>query len=164
MVITRYLGATWLWDKVRVQGGAYGAFCSFDSFSGVLTFSSYRDPNILLTLENFDLCAQFLRDLKLSEDELAKAIIGAIGDMDVYQLPDAKGTTSMMRQMIGIDDDYRQKMRNQVLETTVEQFHDFSELLLATSESNLITVLGDKSAIESVNTNSDNFLHELKIS
>ncbi len=164
MVITRYLGATWLWDKVRVQGGAYGAFCSFDSFSGVLTFSSYRDPNILSTLENFDLCAQFLRDLKLSEDELAKAIIGAIGDMDVYQLPDAKGTTSMMRQMIGIDDDYRQKMRDQVLETTVAQFHDFSELLLATSESNSITVLGDKSSIESVNTNSDHFLHELKIS
>ncbi len=163
MVITRYLGATWLWDKVRVQGGAYGAFCSFDSFSGVLTFSSYRDPNILKTLENFDLCAGFLKDLKLNDDELSKAIIGTIGDLDTYQLPDAKGMTSMMRQMIGIDDDYRQKMRDQVLETTINDFYDFAEILSASATSGLITVLGDKSSIESANMNKDNFLQELKI-
>ena len=35
-VITRYLATTWLWDRVRVQGGAYGAFCSLDPFTGVL--------------------------------------------------------------------------------------------------------------------------------
>ena len=163
MVITRYLGATWLWDKVRVQGGAYGAFCSFDSFSGVLTFSSYRDPNILKTLENFDLCAGFLKDLKLNDDELTKAIIGTIGDLDTYQLPDAKGMTSMMRQMIGIDDHYRQKMRDQVLETTINDFYDFAEILSASVTSGLITVLGDKSSIESANMNKDNFLQELKI-
>ena len=163
MVITRYLGATWLWDKVRVQGGAYGAFCSFDSFSGVLTFSSYRDPNILKTLENFDRCSNFLKDLKLNEDELSKAIIGTIGDLDAYQLPDAKGMTSMMRQMIGIDDDYRQKMRDQVLKTTINQFYDFAEILSASAKSGLITVLGDKSSIESANIDKDNFLQELKI-
>ena len=163
MVITRYLGTTWLWDKVRVQGGAYGAFCSFDAFSGVLTFSSYRDPNILSTIENFDRCADFLRDLKLSEEELTKAIIGTIGDMDAYQLPDAKGTTSMMRQMIGVDDDYRQKTRDQVFETTINEFHEFADILSATVESGLITVLGDKSSIESANSDNNNFLQELKI-
>ncbi|MBW2599758.1 MAG: peptidase M16, partial [Deltaproteobacteria bacterium] len=46
-VITRYLRTSWLWDRIRVRGGAYGAFCNFDKFSGVLTFLSYRDPNLL---------------------------------------------------------------------------------------------------------------------
>ncbi|MCK4535221.1 MAG: peptidase M16, partial [Syntrophobacterales bacterium] len=50
-VITRYLRTSWLWDSVRVRGGAYGAFCNFDKFSGVLTFLSYRDPNLLKTIE-----------------------------------------------------------------------------------------------------------------
>ena len=26
-VITQYLSTTWLWERIRVQGGAYGAHC-----------------------------------------------------------------------------------------------------------------------------------------
>ncbi len=57
-VITRYLRNAWLWEKIRLQGGAYGAFCSFDKHSGALTFVSYRDPNLLKTLDAFDGCRQ----------------------------------------------------------------------------------------------------------
>lgn len=41
-VIEKYLGNTWLWDRVRVVGGAYGGFCSFDPQSGGFNFLSYR--------------------------------------------------------------------------------------------------------------------------
>jgi Zn-dependent M16 (insulinase) family peptidase len=41
-VVEKYLGTSWLWDKVRVVGGAYGGFCSFDSHSGMFTYLSYR--------------------------------------------------------------------------------------------------------------------------
>lgn len=41
-VIEKHLGTSWLWDKVRVVGGAYGGFCSFDSHSGLFTYLSYR--------------------------------------------------------------------------------------------------------------------------
>ncbi len=33
-VISKFIGNTWLWDRVRVSGGAYGGFCDFDSHSG----------------------------------------------------------------------------------------------------------------------------------
>ena len=41
-VIEKHLGNTWLWDRVRVSGGAYGGFCSFDPHSGSFNFLSYR--------------------------------------------------------------------------------------------------------------------------
>jgi Zn-dependent M16 (insulinase) family peptidase len=41
-------------DRVRVSGGAYGGFCDFDSHSGMFTYLSYRDPNLLGTLDNYD--------------------------------------------------------------------------------------------------------------
>lgn len=41
-VIEKYLGNTWLWDRVRVVGGAYGGFCSFDPQSGSFNYLSYR--------------------------------------------------------------------------------------------------------------------------
>lgn len=44
-VVEKYLGNTWLWDRVRVVGGAYGGFCSFDSHSGMFTYMSYRYGN-----------------------------------------------------------------------------------------------------------------------
>jgi Zn-dependent M16 (insulinase) family peptidase len=92
-VISKFIGNTWLWDRVRVSGGAYGGFCDFDSHSGVFSYLSYRDPNLVKTLDNYDGTVQFLRDLQLDDDALTKAIIGTIGDVDAYQLPDAKGYT-----------------------------------------------------------------------
>ena len=43
-VIAHLLRTSYLWERVRVQGGAYGAFCSFDRLSGGFVFVSYRDP------------------------------------------------------------------------------------------------------------------------
>lgn len=63
----------------------------FVSFLGVFSFLSYRDPNLLKTLEVYDGAGDFLRELEIDDDTLTKAIIGTIGDVDAYQLPDAKG-------------------------------------------------------------------------
>ncbi len=64
-VILNYLRTTWLWERVRVQGGAYGAFCMFSNRSGVFTYLSYRDPNLLKTLDNYDGTARFLKTARL---------------------------------------------------------------------------------------------------
>ena len=49
-VVNKLLGTTWLWARVRVSGGAYGGFADFDSHSGMFSFLSYRDPNLLKTV------------------------------------------------------------------------------------------------------------------
>ena len=149
--ITRYLRTSYLWDRVRVQGGAYGVFCSFDPFTGVFGFGSYRDPNLLETLGAYDGAAAFLRGLDLSEDERIKAIIGAIGEMDAYQLPDARGYTSMVRELTGVDDDYRQGLRDHVLGTTAADFRSFGQRLEGLAEAGSVVVLGSPEAIESAN-------------
>jgi Zn-dependent M16 (insulinase) family peptidase len=89
-VVVKYLRTTWLWDKVRVQGGAYGGFCTLDHRSGNFTFLSYRDPNLLETLHIYDQTSDFLKQVVPDEAELRRNIIGTIGDIDAYQLPDAK--------------------------------------------------------------------------
>jgi presequence protease len=150
-VITGYLRVAYLWEKIRVQGGAYGAFCVFDSNSGVFSFLSYRDPNLDATLKNYDNAANYLKNLNaksLNDNELTKAIIGAIGDLDAYQLPDAKGYTSMMRYLTGRTDEIRQKERNEILSTNGEDFIAFGEVLEKAAKSKAIAVIGSQSAIE----------------
>lgn len=129
LVIARYLQTAWLWEKIRVQGGAYGGMCSFDQRSGVFVFASYRDPNLEKSLEIFRGTGAFLKSLTLGEDELTRALIGAIGQLDAYQLPDAKGYSSCMRHLLGYSDEERQKLRDEVLATTQRHFNDFGELL-----------------------------------
>jgi Zn-dependent M16 (insulinase) family peptidase len=150
-VIVGYLRMTHLWEKIRVQGGAYGAFAQFDDATGVFSFLSYRDPNIKATIDNYDKAADFLKGLdasRLSDNELKKAIIAAVGDLDAYQLPDAKGYTSMMRYITGRTDAARQKYRDEVLSTNGEDFIGFGEVLEKVAKSDAIVVIGSQAAIE----------------
>ena len=147
-VINRYLRTTWLWDKIRVQGGAYGAFSLLDRFSGVLSLLSYRDPNLTDTLAAFDGTAAFLRQANIDEAELNKAIVGTIGDLDRYRLPDAKGMTSMIRYLMNDSFERRQRMRDEVLGTTRADFQAFAGWLDYLKDCGLVTVLGDRSSLE----------------
>lgn len=148
LVITRYVRNALLWDRVRVQGGAYGAFCLFDRLSGVLSFVSYRDPNIIKTLMAFDQTARFLRDIRLDEGELIKSIIGTIGDIDAYLLPDAKGYISMLRHLTNDTDESRQQVRDEVLTTTAADFRTFAGELEKMQDSQVMKILGSPSAIK----------------
>jgi presequence protease len=162
-VINNYLGTTWLWEKVRVQGGAYGGFSQFDPTSGTFTFLSYRDPNILPTLENYDNTVKFLRDLDLSAAELTKSIIGTIGDLDAYLLPDAKGWTSMVRHLTNYTDDKRQQIRDEVLGTTIIDFKQFANILERLNASGEVVVLGSADAIEKANKEREGLLEVKKV-
>jgi presequence protease len=163
LVINNYLNATWLWEKVRVRGGAYDGFSQFDQRSGVFTYLSYRDPNLLATLDTFDAAATFLSELELSEAELNKAIIGAIGKLDAYQLPDAKGFTSLMHYLTDNTDAARQQFRDEVLSTTAKDFKSFGEVLAAVKEEGEVVVLGAQEAINQANAQRGDWLEVTKV-
>ncbi|MCZ7540805.1 MAG: insulinase family protein [Anaerolineae bacterium] len=149
--ITNLLQTAWLWERVRVHGGAYGGFCAFDRRSGLFSFMSYRDPNLRQTLETYDRAADYLRDLALSDDELTKTIIGAIGALDAYLLPDAKGYLALQRHLAGDTHNDLQQLRDEVLATTPADFRRFGEALAALSEAGTVVVLGSARAIAEEN-------------
>ena len=162
LVIARYLRNSWLWDRVRVEGGAYGAFCLLDRLSGVLTFVSYRDPNLMKTLEVFDRTAEFLLNEELNEKELTKSIIGTIGDMDSPLFPDAKGYTSMLRFLSGSTEETLQQVRDEVLGTKKTDFRNFAQALEKLKQDGLVKVLGAPKAIEAAAAGRPGWLEVLK--
>jgi len=152
IVINRYLRGAYLWNKIRVQGGAYGAFSIFDDITGVFNFVSYRDPNVDSTIDNYDGAGSFLKGLDLSypgNGELTKAIIAGIGELDRYQLPDARGYTSMIWHLTNRTDTLRQKIRDEIFSTNGDDFIAFGEVLERMAKSDSVVVMGSQSAIES---------------
>jgi len=150
-VISNYIRTSYLWERVRVQGGAYGAFCSFDRNTGVYNFLSYRDPNLLKTLTNYNQIADYLKQIDLNEDQLTKSIIGVIGSLDTYRLPDAKGYTSLIRHLLNYSDEMHQQYREQILTTTAQHFKDFAEILAETNHNNIVGMLGSPDALKAAN-------------
>lgn len=131
--------------------------------SGTFSFLSYRDPNVLATLENYDNTVKFLRDLELSESELTKTIIGTIGELDAYLLPDAKGWTSLVRHLTHYTDDIRQQIRDEVLSASVTDFKRFAEILAMVAEKGEVVVLGSADAIEKANKEREGLLDVKKV-
>ncbi|MBC16188.1 MAG: peptidase M16 [Desulfovibrio sp.] len=147
-VINKLIRTGYLWEKVRVQGGAYGAFCIVDRMANGLSMVSYRDPNLAATVKAFDATADYLEKVDINKDELEKSIIGAIGEIDTYQLPDAKGFTALVRHLTNQDDDFLQTLREEALATTEADFRAFADVIRVNTEHGDICVLGDEAAME----------------
>ncbi|KAJ4716340.1 presequence protease 1, chloroplastic/mitochondrial-like [Melia azedarach] len=156
-VISKHISNTWLWDRVRVSGGAYGGFCDFDTHSGVFTFLSYRDPNLLKTLDVYDGTGHFLRELEMDDDTLTKAIIGTIGDVDAYQLPDAKGYSSLLRHLLGITEEERQKRREEILSTSLKDFKEFADVMEAIKDKGVAVAVASPDDVDAANKERTNF-------
>ncbi|CDF37007.1 presequence protease [Chondrus crispus] len=148
---SKHLGTSYLWDTVRVQGGAYGGFCRLDTKTGMFMYLSYRDPNVTGTLKGYDGAPDFLANINLSEDDMTKSIIGMIGALDSYQLPDSKGFGSALRFLLGETDERRQQRRDEVLGANVKDFRELGEALQAVREQGTVVVVGGEDALKKAN-------------
>lgn len=163
MVVLRHLRIDYLLDRIRIQGGAYGAGGNYDRSTGLFITTSYRDPNLLRTLDVYDEMATFLRETALDPATVERAIIGTIGDMDAYQLPDAKGYTALVRYLTSVSDEYRQQIRDEVLATTPADFVAFAEAAAALRDHGQVAVLGSAEAIEAANRERPGLLTPVKV-
>jgi Zn-dependent M16 (insulinase) family peptidase len=163
LVAVKYLRTTWLWEQVRVLGGAYGGFCSYGRLSGLMSFGSYRDPNVTSTLAAFDGCGKFLETVGLDRGELLKAIIGTSGDLDPYQLPDSKGFTALSQHLAGVTTQTRQRIRDEVLATDERHFREFGTLLREAASSGLVCVLGGEDALTKAGVQGLDFVRTIRL-
>ena len=147
-VLNKLLGRDFLWNKVRVQGGAYGCFASFNQLSGNLACVSYRDPNLRETLGVFDAIADYLDGLELSTDEFDKLLIGAMGSIDSPLSPDQKGGVAFRRYLTGVAHEEVQRRRDEMLGCRREDLRGYADLFRRFAEQADVCVVGGEELIE----------------
>jgi len=136
----------WLWEKIRVQGGAYGAQCFLDRASKVFVMTSYRDPNLEKTVVAFKEAPRFLAK-EIPEDELVKNIIGAYGRLDPPMFPDAKAYVSMTRFLTGDTFQMRKKLREEIINTAIKDIEKAADILAEWSKAGSLAVFGPGSSL-----------------
>lgn len=151
LVVNKHLSLGYLFEKVRMQGGAYGGYSSFDWLTGNFAYFSYRDPNLLNTLAVYDKAGEYLRGLDVNKELLTRAVIGTISDIDGYELPDAKGYSAMTRHLIGLTDAERQRNRDRIFATSADDFRNFADAIEPLIEAGRVVVLGSPAQLEAAN-------------
>lgn len=146
----------YLWNNIRVKGGAYGCMCGFSYISGNAYFTSYRDPNLRETNKIFENAPEYIRNFTANEREITKYIIGTISNIDVPRTPRAVGSVSMGAYLTGVTMEDFQKQRNEILDVTEEEIRKLADHLSAMLDCENLCVLGGEKKIEESN---DLFLH-----
>ena len=146
-VLRVMMGYDYLWNNVRVKGGAYGCMSSFMR-NGDCFFVSYRDPNLQRTIEVYEKASEYLKNFVADERTLTQYIIGTISDMDAPLTPASYGTYSLAAYLSGVTDEMIQKDRDEVLNVTQEDIRKLAQYVEAILEDNFVCVVGTAPKIE----------------
>ena len=150
-VLETMLRYDYLWNLIRVQGGAYGAFANFHN-NGNMVFCSYRDPNLENTLKVYDGLPTYLRELDLSPREMRKYIIGTMSGLDVSNTPFLQGARAMSLYYGKTNEANMTAFRQQVLDTTVEDLRGLADVIEKVLKDNHIVVMGGEQRIREAET------------
>lgn len=145
-VLETIAGFDYLWNNVRVKGGAYGVFSNFRKDGGVYIVS-YRDPNIKDTLKVYDNMYKYLKNFNTSEREMTKYIIGTIRKLDYPLTNSMKGEVSEGNYFTGTTYEDLQKERDEVLKTDINTIRNLSKMIEKLMEQDYISVLGNENKI-----------------
>ena len=140
------LSYDYLWNEVRVKGGAYGCMCAFGKTGGSY-FVSYRDPNLQKTLDAYEGAAEYVRHFEADERELTQYIIGAVSEMDTPMNPAAKGVYSLCGYMTNWTEEDAQRERDQLLAVTIEDIRHCADYIDAFMEDQCLCVVGNEGKI-----------------
>ena len=152
-VARRLLDTDFLWERVRMQGGAYGCSSSYSTLNNLFVLTSYRDPQIDRTLDLYREGGLWLQKLSLSPDALEQAVIGTLGKLTPVELPSSLVSKSFFRHLIGLDFPTRERFYAEVAETTQAHIHAFGAALTeAMSREHRICVLGGPTAVDASST------------
>lgn len=116
-VLAGVLNYVYLWNEIRVQGGAYG--CGFNGRDdGGLFCWTYRDPQPGRSLEVMTRCADFVRDFCREEPELTGFILSAVAALDPLRTAEEKMEAAENRRFRGITEEAVCRRWQELLHTT----------------------------------------------
>ncbi|WP_297028568.1 insulinase family protein [uncultured Dialister sp.] len=146
-VMETILRYEYLWKKVRVLGGAYGAFTQFLR-DGTAILCSYRDPNLAETLKAYEDLPAYLENLTLSDREMTKYVIGTMAAAETQLTPSMKGERAMVHYLSGNTRESRMKIRDEVINCQVEDIRKLAPLVESVMKDPYICVMGSEDKIE----------------
>lgn len=146
-ILKMILSYDYLWNNVRVKGGAYGCSSSFLR-TGDSYFTSYRDPNLGKTNEVYEKMPEYIRNFQADEREMTKYIIGTLGNMDMPLYPEGKGQRAITAYLKKLTLEELQAERDEILQATDEDIRALADMVQSVLSDGNICVIGNENNIQ----------------
>ncbi len=147
LVLKNMLRYKYLWENIRVKGGAYGCIADINS-DGNFFLVSYRDPNITKTLNVYDNLPGFLERFEPDEVELRRYIVGTISELDKPYDVETDVKLAMLDYFRGVTEDIKQKEREDILGLTTDSFRELSIFVRKVLREGIVCCIGNDALIK----------------
>lgn len=147
LALANVISEGYLYQEIRVKGGAYGYNASFTP-DGLMTFYSYRDPNLERTYDVYQNCVEFLEKFNPGEREMLKYVLGAVNRLDRPLNPREKGELAAKRRLTGVTAEMVQSERDGLLSTTPEKIRSYAAMVKACINVGNICTFGSEAKIK----------------
>lgn len=141
------LSLDYLWQKIRVNGGAYGATL-MTPITKNISICSYRDPNITQTLKVFTEISTYLAAFNPSDEEFLQYKIGTIGGLDRVLHVSSKGLRAQTNYLQGYTYELQLKYRKEVISATREDIRALAKIFSEVVAKKNICVIGSGTEIK----------------
>lgn len=150
-VLATLFNYDYLWNNIRVLGGAYGCFARFNK-EGYSGFATYRDPNVVKSDDCFKKSVNYLDTLNNDLVDIDKLIVSSIAKLDnpinIYSAHDR----NVAYMNLNLGNDYINKIRHQILDTNLDTIKDIDNQLVDIINTNeTCALIAEKSYDEAKN-------------
>ncbi len=145
-VLSKILSLDWLWNQVRVRGGAYGVNFGVTRSKNAM-FTSYRDPSVKNTLDTYDKTLEYLDGFAKKVPDIEKYVISTAAAYERPLCPKDIGALARRNYFEGYSNEMRRASKAEALSTTSEDIEKMAELIKPLAEKNLCAVVGNKDKI-----------------
>ena len=145
-VASNILRFGYLWNVIRVQGGAYGTGITIGN--DVVVCHSYRDPSPAKSLDSYRGCARFLREFMESGERLDKFIISTVARTEPLLSPRDEGARADGEWFSGKTEQVIRKEREEILGTTAEQLLTWCQALEHMAENGAVCIVAHNEALK----------------
>lgn len=157
-VLRQILSMDFLWNEIRVKGGAYGAITNFLR-GGLGFFCSYRDPNLQKTLDVYTKISDYLKTFPRNQKLVERFAISAIGELDTPHTPSMVAMRVLSMYHSGLTNELINRDRYEVIHTTWKTIRELYKYIDAILEDEAICVVGGEQKIKDEQKDLENIVN-----
>ncbi|WP_394271447.1 insulinase family protein [Anaerococcus nagyae] len=156
MLATTILSNPYLYELIRAKGGAYGAGLTI-SKNGLLSAYSYRDPNILKTIENFDKISDLTKNIDISKRDFENQKISSMGSILRPKSPSTLADEDYVRYKKENPID-PEKLLSEIKTSTLDEIKAYNDLFKKSMQEENICVFGNRENITDIKNEFDKII------
>ena len=148
LTASRILSYDYLWNEVRVKGGAYGV--GFRSMRmGSMRFYSYRDPHLDETLERFAQASDWLGSFEPSAEDMEGFVVATVAGLDAPNKPRSLIRKQGAEFFGDCTEEKRLRMRSEAASATPDDIRALAPVLGRMADEQAVCVFGSRDILES---------------